>query len=487
MAQHPDKMKWKKQIPHGLSASVFGAALGFLGKVSDYVNYERNIVGTSLEFKGCAATDHGIKTEPKSRALYEVLTGMKVYNGGFFAAANGLLGCSPDGRIFLPQHPSGPSSSPSRIEGGITANTRKPSLFKVPFSKPKSSQPSKSKVLVHSRSSQPSSSPSDEEGEESFNGTFKSRKLESEKSTAKVRLLEIKSPVRQLYGGKGENYQPFGIPRQYMAQMQGQMAIAGADECDFFVYVDSTGHVEAWRVKRSESFWKWAEPKLLQVCQWIRDGPPDWLNRSFSFDSFDFSQLEVLPLIFPFSIKTGTSLVNEIHYPFFHRFQSPYEEPFSRVGSNIDSDVAAAAIMAQSPVVRYLFSTSDVPSDEDHSSLLTVFQIVDWNQFAVALSNAIKFSLQASAFDLSQREDDVEVHLEIIDVETGAICLSLLQKGFIASSFQIHCFNRDVLACLESPHLVDPVTSLSCARSRSSSYSSFPISVSPVRELLISQ
>ncbi|CAD2216281.1 YqaJ-like viral recombinase domain containing protein, putative [Angomonas deanei] len=100
MAQQPAKLDWKKRVDFGLSASQFGMALGFCGKISDYVHYLRNVVGTEMEFTGNACTAHGIRTEPKSRALYELITGCKVHDGSFFLSQDGFLGCSPDGRIF---------------------------------------------------------------------------------------------------------------------------------------------------------------------------------------------------------------------------------------------------------------------------------------------------------------------------------------------------------------------------------------------------
>jgi hypothetical protein len=76
-------------------------ALGHCGKVSDFVTYCRDVVGTPLAFEGNEATAHGIRTESKARCLYEMIAQQRVSNGGFFPSADGLLGASPDGQVHL--------------------------------------------------------------------------------------------------------------------------------------------------------------------------------------------------------------------------------------------------------------------------------------------------------------------------------------------------------------------------------------------------
>lgn len=516
MAAHPNKVKWKEFCPHGLSASMFGMALGFKGKVSDFIDYERHIVGTKLEFKGNECTDHGILTEPKSRALYEMLTGSKVYSGGFFLGRDALLGCSPDGRVFMKDAKKLVDGGIRRVNGATSlvstvpascyrkdaeeeekssvrsrcSTTNSCSLspvptcsfpnkkinveqehpgqssplsfsysFKIPFS-PSRASCSPTLLGIQSRGGEilapsPSNglslctrtgakshehSPSATDLSSSSGGALRTsgvlnpppspctsslspstggfhgrshgsldvrefskvlfwRQQESiqkrKRNGIKMRLLEIKSPVHQLYGGQGDSCQPFGIPLAYMCQIQGQMAIADAEECDFFVYVDSTGQVEAWRVFRSPEFWKWAEPKLLNICQWIRDGPPSWMNRSFSFDPFDFSVIRVLPLVFPFSIRECSSLAHPKRFPFFDQFECPYDWLKSGVITSADSEVEAIAKMVQSEIVKHFFQ-EDKESEDGTKNIYSqgflsqnrYFYVADVKQFANALYDA---------------------------------------------------------------------------------------------------
>ncbi|ORC88328.1 uncharacterized protein TM35_000172000 [Trypanosoma theileri] len=341
MAQHPDKIKWKEHMSHGLSASQFGMALGLCGRVVDFVDYLRNIVGTELEFTGNASTSHGIVTEAKSRSLYELLTGNAVSDGGFFLTDDGLLGCSPDGRMFYRTNSQNGDSQP-QVKGNISTievDTREKAVptVKIPFR-------SKWQPQVHSTSSLESSSSSSPMQE-------------------KCRLLEIKSPFHSLYDGSKPAYQPFGIPQQYLCQMQGQMAIAGVDECDFFVYLDKPAcQVVAWRVYRSQEFWEWAGPKLRQVSQWVRDGPPSWLNRSFEFDAFDFSKLVVEPLIFPYDITENAPIRDPRRFPFFERHPNPYESTTSLL---LKDDQEALLRSLMNPVTRFLFYSETDSQTED--------------------------------------------------------------------------------------------------------------------------
>lgn len=620
MAEHPNKTKWKEFLPYGLSASMFGMALGFRGKVSDFVNYQRHVVGTDFEFKGNECTDHGIVTEPKSRALYEMLIGERVHSGGFFLSRGGLLGCSPDGRIFVRpvqkrthlSHPhwksapeDGDHSYPVGKEGKsgikntfspIREEAMKPmsplagclsSLspstdelrrneeknifsprsfsrsFKIPFSSsnsfrslqggsvrrkegsstissvhtgavrsvsgeegdarntdeinrsscspsvspvvvPKASQSSPSSSLssfVDDRRSRYESSMANDFGKILFwsqQQCIRKRK----RQYRKLRLLEIKSPVHQLYGGKGESVQPFGIPLCYMCQMQGQMAIAGAEECDFFVYVESAGHIEAWRVFRSSLFWNWAEPKLLDICQWLRDGPPDWLDRSFSFDPFDFSLIQVHPLLFPFSIRDSAPLTDPKRFPFFHKFDCPYISVTSGRITTTDTEVEAIAKMVQVDVVKYLFQTSeeknrDIMGSSDCQTLFSKphrFYVADLEHFFYSLRNALRAekvncslkslyelfpshrNVKHGGNDFFAETDDsflnrkeivnsecaftrvgglessasLSVEVTMVNFEDGKIKLSLYHEGQLEefTSFLLHCYHREVFSLL---------------------------------------
>ena len=382
MAQHPAKLRWKDEHPYGLSASQFGMALGFCGRVSDYVHYLRHVVGTEKEFKGNEFTAHGISTEPKSRALYELLTGCQVHNGGFFTTDDRILGCSPDGQVLYraeekPIEQQGPLSAatsvvadaPTRRESCLEQLQRRSSAcsVRVPF---KSRRRARSPLSSASLSALTGRSSSELQGQ-TLNDDLTSplaamrvsslrvesplasslridsavagaaatnsaaslssssalaRLANSSSSCWKVRLLEIKSPFRALYDSTKPSYEPFGIPLHYMCQIQGQLAIAGCEECDFLVYLDHPAcQVEAWRVRRSREFWQWAEPSLRQVSLWVKEGPPDWLNRSFAFPPFDFSRIEVVPLVFPYDISARAALSGARRFSFFANHSSPYD------------------------------------------------------------------------------------------------------------------------------------------------------------------
>ncbi|KEG15379.1 hypothetical protein DQ04_00091130 [Trypanosoma grayi] len=331
MAQHPDKIKWKSKVHFGLSASQFGMALGFCGRVVDYVDYLRNIVGTDKEFTGNASTAHGIETEPKARALYELLTGSAVSDGGFFLAEDSLLGCSPDGRIFYDTDPSLCGSVDVMTDERRLSSPRGVVGVRIPF------------TAKRRRQNDATTSPA----------CFPPK--------GKCRLLEIKSPFNSLYDGSKPSYKPFGIPLHYLCQMQGQMAIADADECDFFVYLDRPAcQVVAWRVRRSSEFWEWARPKLLQVVEWVQQGPPLGLNRRFEFEAFDFSKISVEPLVFPYDISANMPINEPRRFPFFERYPNPYRSKITDAHHN--------AVMRglKSAVTRFLFYTEI--NNEDQST-----------------------------------------------------------------------------------------------------------------------
>ncbi|CAC9524752.1 YqaJ-like viral recombinase domain containing protein [Leishmania donovani] len=429
MAQHPDKLKWKDAHPHGLSASQFGMALGFCGRVSDYVRYLRDIVGTEHEFKGNAFTAHGTRTEPKARALYELLTGCRVYDGGFFVTSDHILGCSPDGRIYhhvgerpIEQQAGLSASALTRrfqsCSGGCGASNgvsmmerqRRGSRCSVhvpfkskrrprsPLSAVSSRRSNSSGALAcdddESTSCKSGSTRCSTDGRSAIALTQSHASIDGTLSTPlgspshhKVRLLEIKSPFRALYNSTKPGYQPFGIPMHYMCQIQGQLAIADCEECDFFVYLDHPMcQVEGWRVRRSRAFWAWAEPNLRRVSSWVKDGPPDWLNRSFAFTEFDFRTIEVVPLVFPFDITANAALTDPRSFAFFAQFANPFESLDRRREARGNDDAQAQAqdwcfayaglawaditeyeriaVAAQTPAVRRLFAPAEADTDD---------------------------------------------------------------------------------------------------------------------------
>jgi hypothetical protein len=256
-----------------LTASQFGCAVGLKGTVHDYVDYLRRIVGTDDEFRGNGATFHGQRTESVSKAVYELLRGVVVDDGGFFPSLEDPhhLACSPDGVVIW------------REDGGG--------------------------------------------GGSSSNGAF-SHDPTSPQRRRPLRLLEIKSPVASLYDAARAEQTPHGIPKAYMCQVQGQLFLADADDCDFFVFVARwPPELCLWRVRRCDAFWRWLRPKLLQVCEWLR-APPDvptheLVARDFRFGEFDWAAIPVEPIVAPTRIVDSAPIIDRGRFSFFLRPAAP--------------------------------------------------------------------------------------------------------------------------------------------------------------------
>ena len=84
-----------------------------------------------------------------------------------------------------------------------------------------------------------------------------------------VGLCEYKAPVHGLYN---PNRNRHGIPRRYMTQIQGQMAVCGALWCDFMAVCTRTKEILLKRVYYNHVYWSAVAAKLktfisvLQVC-----------------------------------------------------------------------------------------------------------------------------------------------------------------------------------------------------------------------------
>lgn len=376
----PEKETWKcslkRQGRHGLSASSFGAALGYCGRVADYVHYIRTIVGTDNEFRGNDATAHGIATEPLAKQAYECLFQVAVEDGGFFVDPSDRLACSPDGIVKWNELDECGNATLSAL---ITQRIESPTI----------------------------------------------------PATATVRrvphrLLKIKSPFRYFYSSSREENQPHGVPHHYMCQMQGQMAISGAHECDFFIFVRFPRMMAvAFRVYRSEEFWSWAKPKLLEVVSWIEcdekmytriAGPycggtaNGFLNRSFAFDPFDFRKIRVEPLLFPIDLVTGDSLLDRKVFSLF------WDTPLDRrpppppglkspllqlltVGRMQPDDVVLCAL-SQATASRQrqckLPCVIVIPSDSDEDEADSAVIVLPGGRFELALCQVDAFCTSAT-------------------------------------------------------------------------------------------
>lgn len=75
-------------------------------------------------------------------------------------------------------------------------------------------------------------------------------------------LCEFKAPVFSLYGQNT----PHGIPRHYMAQIQGQMGVSKLPWCDFLAVCVRTKSLILKRVHFCETYWKTAAKLLKEFC-----------------------------------------------------------------------------------------------------------------------------------------------------------------------------------------------------------------------------
>eukprot|EP00759_Apiculatamorpha_spiralis_P037414 PhF_6_TR3724/c1_g4_i1/m.5334 len=141
-------------------------------------------------------------------------------------------------------------------------------------------------------------------------------------------LLELKSPVYQLFHPGRKDNMNCGIPKSYMCQMQGQMHVSGVEYCDFFVYVKCTGVFAGYRVRRNREWWEWALPKLELVAKALSspEVPCELTSRSFGFSEFNYDgKIEVYPLI-----PSGESL--QPYYSFQNALYPTPRAPRFKVG-----------------------------------------------------------------------------------------------------------------------------------------------------------
>ncbi|XP_022094197.1 uncharacterized protein LOC110981169 isoform X1 [Acanthaster planci] len=83
-----------------------------------------------------------------------------------------------------------------------------------------------------------------------------------------IGLVEYKAPFFQLYDCSKH---PHGIPRHYMAQIQGQMAICEAPWCDFMAVSTQTSEVSLQRVHFSRAYWQCVAKKLRQFSLTLKE------------------------------------------------------------------------------------------------------------------------------------------------------------------------------------------------------------------------
>ncbi|XP_072039472.1 uncharacterized protein [Amphiura filiformis] len=93
--------------------------------------------------------------------------------------------------------------------------------------------------------------------------------MEEYNPTKVVGFVEYKAPVYLIY--TKERFPPHGIPRYYMAQIQGQLGIAGIPWCDFMAVCTKTREIMLHRVYAQSTYWKHLSLKLADFCLTLKD------------------------------------------------------------------------------------------------------------------------------------------------------------------------------------------------------------------------
>lgn len=108
-----------------------------------------------------------------------------------------------------------------------------------------------------------------------------------------IGLCEFKAPIYRMY--KTENTVQ-GIPRHYMAQIQGQLAITGLPWCNFLAVCKNTKEIMLKKVYFHSEYWTNVEKILKQFCYALQDAR---LRKELGYDPLDFEgarKLETWPV-----------------------------------------------------------------------------------------------------------------------------------------------------------------------------------------------
>lgn len=108
-----------------------------------------------------------------------------------------------------------------------------------------------------------------------------------------IGLAEFEVLAHKLYSG--DNLIK-GIPRGYMAQIQGQMAICRMKWCDCMAVCVKTKEILLKRVKFSPEYWKHVSLELINFCQILKEAE---LRKQCDKDPFDFDAANNLQLQTP--------------------------------------------------------------------------------------------------------------------------------------------------------------------------------------------
>lgn len=108
-----------------------------------------------------------------------------------------------------------------------------------------------------------------------------------------IGLAEFKAFAYKLYSGDDLIK---GIPRGYMAQVQGQMAICRMKWCDCMAVCMKTKEIMLKRVHFSSQYWTHVSMELINFCQILREAE---LRKQCDKDPFDFEAASNLQMQSP--------------------------------------------------------------------------------------------------------------------------------------------------------------------------------------------
>ncbi|CAI9733850.1 XP_029646454.1uncharacterized protein LOC115220466 isoform X2 [Octopus vulgaris] len=136
-----------------------------------------------------------------------------------------------------------------------------------------------------------------------------------------IGLAEFKAPIYKLYSGDNLIH---GIPRAYMAQIQGQMAICRMQWCDFMAVCVKTKEIMLKRVHFCREYWQYISMELIAFCQVLKESR---LRKQCGKDILGFDIAEDLRLK-PFSRKlfpgeASIKVVNQLQTGPNNKFLGP--------------------------------------------------------------------------------------------------------------------------------------------------------------------
>nr|XP_022333457.1 uncharacterized protein LOC111130584 [Crassostrea virginica] len=108
-----------------------------------------------------------------------------------------------------------------------------------------------------------------------------------------IGLCEFKAPIYRMYRKENSVH---GIPRHYMAQIQGQLAITGLPWCNFLAVCKNSKEIMLKKVYFHSEYWNNAVKILKQFCYALQDAK---LRKELGYDPLDFEgarQLETWPV-----------------------------------------------------------------------------------------------------------------------------------------------------------------------------------------------